>query len=520
MTRDPPYSPDGGEDPRDDDFNADDPTQDRQRDSDSPNRSSGSDSPDGSSDADSPNGSSGSDSPNGSSGSDSPDRPNESSISSLLSADTRPRWLQDLVLIGKAVVVVYGLFIVLGLGAGLDFNGVVSTLQSVTLLAASFALVVLALNLHWGYTGLFNIGVAGFMAVGAYTMALTTASPDASFPGLGLPLWIGIPAGLVAAALVGLVVALPALRLRADYFAIVTLAFAEVIRLVYNSSALREFDVLGVELGTGGGQGMSFPNLRNTVSRGIMYVDGDRAGEATVVGRPLLEIGDTLELSQSVVEGWVYTAVLVLLVAFAFVLVTRIGNSPFGRVLKAIREDELAARSLGKNTDRVKITAFMVGCAVMGLAGMVWQGRRGYVDPNLFLPIITFYIFIALIIGGAGSNTGSVVGALLFAGLLFEGPPFVQRIVDATFDLPRPTTVYDAVLALGDLDPMPLLGYAVGELPNLRFILFGVVLIALMIYRPDGMLGYRNEPASPIDLNKERPPGRRGERTPGGKSNE
>lgn len=431
----------------------------------------------------------------------------------------RPRWLDDIVIIATATLVVYGLFIGLGLAAGLDFNGIVSTLQQVTLLAASFALVALALNLHWGYTGLFNIGIAGFMAVGAYTMALVTAAPDATFPGLGLPLWIGVPAGLVAAALVGFLVSLPALRLRADYFAIVTLAFAEVIRLLYNSSALREFDLLGVELGTGGGQGMSFPNLRNTISRRIMYVDGDLGAGPTLVGRPFLRAGDALELSPSVVEGWVYTAILVVLVAFAFVVITWIGNSPFGRVLKAIREDELAAQSLGKNTDRVKIKAFVVGCAFMGLAGMVWQGRRGYIDPNLFLPIVTFYIFTALIIGGSGSNTGSVVGALLFAGLLFEGPPFVQRIVDATFDLPRPPTVYDGVVALGDLDPMPLLGYAVGELPNLRFVLFGVVLVVLMIYRPDGILGHRNEPASPIDLTRERPPRER-ETQQGGESNE
>ncbi|MFC4544441.1 branched-chain amino acid ABC transporter permease [Halosolutus amylolyticus] len=435
--------------------------------------------------------------------------------------DGRPRWLQDVIIIGEATITVYGLFIVLGLAVGLDFNGIVSTLQQVTLLAASFALVVLALNLHWGYTGLFNIGVAGFMAVGAYTMALTTAAPDATFPGLGLPLWIGIPAGIVAAALVGFVAALPALRLRADYFAIVTLAFAEVIRLLYNSSLLREFELFGTEFGTGGGQGMSFPNLRNTISRRLLYVGGDPEAGPTLVGRPFLAVGDALELSTSVVEGWAYTAVLVALVLVVFVLITRIGNSPFGRVLKAIREDELAARSLGKNTDRVKIKVFMVGCAIMGLAGIVWQGRRGYIDPNLFLPIITFYIFIALIIGGSGSNTGSVVGALLFAGLLFEGPPFVQRIVDATFDLPRTATLYDGVIALGDLDPMPLLGYTVGELPNLRFVLFGVVLIALMIYRPDGMLGHRNEPASPIDLTKERPPSERGSSTAqGGESNE
>ncbi|MEY7847988.1 branched-chain amino acid ABC transporter permease [Natrarchaeobius sp. A-rgal3] len=449
------------------------------------------------------------------------DERTNSPLDLLLDENVRPRWLDDVLIIGKTTVVVYALFIVLGLAAGLDFNGIVSTLQQVTLLAASFALVVLALNLHWGYTGLFNIGVAGFMAVGAYTMALVTAAPDATFPGLGLPLWVGVLVGLVTSALVGLVVALPALRLRADYFAIVTLAAAEVIRLVFNSSALHEFSVFGVELGTGSGQGMSFPNLRNTVSRELIYVGGDPTAEPTLFGRPFLAVGERLELSPSVVEGWVYTVVLVALVAFVFVVITRIGNSPFGRMLKAIREDELTAQSLGKNTDRVKIKVFMLGCVFMGLAGIVWQGRRGYVDPNLFLPIITFYIFIALIIGGSGSNTGSVVGAFLFAGLLFEGPPFVQRIVDATFDLPHPPTVYDSAVALGNLDPVPLLGYAVSELPNLRFVLFGAVLIVLMIYRPDGILGHRNEPASPIDLAKEHPPrGRDPSLSDGGETDE
>ena len=432
----------------------------------------------------------------------------------------RPRWLTDLWIILVSTLVVYGLFVGLGLAAGLDTNGIVSTLQQVTLLSASFALVVLALNLHWGYTGLFNIGIAGFMAVGAYTMALVTASPDASFPGLGLPLWIGVPAGLFAAALVGGLVAVPALRLRADYFAIVTLAFAEVVRLSVNSSALREGSVFGVALGTGGGQGMSFPNLRNTVSRWILYTGGDPAGEPTIVGTRLLAAGDTLGLTRSVVEGWVYTAVLVALVVVVFVLVSRVGRSPFGRVLNAIREDELAAKSLGKHTGAVKIKAFMLGCAVMGLAGMVWQGRRGYVDPNLFLPIITFYIFIALIIGGSGSNTGSVVGSLLFAGLLFEGPPFVQRIVDATVSLPRPPTLYDALVALGELDPMPLVGYAVGELPNLRFVLFGVVLIVIVIVRPDGILGHRRDPASPLELPNERPSSGHGLTSPDGESDE
>ena len=415
-----------------------------------------------------------------------------------------PRWQADLLLIAGTLLGVYVLLGGLGLIAGLDSDGIISTLRAVTFLAAAYALVVLALNLHWGYTGLFNIGVAGFMAVGAYTMAIATADPDAiGTPGLGLPLPVGILLGMIAAGLVGLIVVLPALRIRADYFAIVTLAFAEVIRLLITSGALREFEIAGRELGTGGGAGISFPMLEQEIPNWILYRNGDAADGANFFGQQLLTMTNTLGIGRSRVENWLYTLLLVLVVILVFWLLVRTGNSPFGRMLKAIREDELAAKSLGKNTNLVKIKVFILGCAIMGLAGILWQGRNGYVDPNAFLPIVTFYIFIALIIGGSGSNTGSVVGAFVFVGLLFEGPPYVQRIVRQRIDLPSPTTSYDAVVST---DPVVMLGYVVSELPNVRFILFGVILILLMIYRPDGLLGHRNEPASPLDLRRERSP--------------
>ncbi|SFC18916.1 amino acid/amide ABC transporter membrane protein 2, HAAT family [Halobiforma haloterrestris] len=420
--------------------------------------------------------------------------------------ESRPRWQVDLGYIVLTTIGIYVLITALGLLTGLGFGGVFRQLQTVTFLAAAYALVVLALNLHWGYTGLFNIGVAGFMAVGAYGMAILTAPTEGTTtPGLGLPMWVGIPVGVALAGLVGLIVVLPALRIRADYFAIVTLAFAEVIRLTINSGALADVDAFGRQLGTGGGRGINFPLLEHAIPRWVLYEGGDPAQGATFVGVQVLTVTNRLGIERTVVESAIYTSVLVGLVAVVFVLSVRTANSPFGRLLKGIREDELATKSLGKNTDLVKIKVFVLGCAIMGLAGIFWQGRNGYVDPDAFLPIITFYIFIALIIGGSGSNTGSVVGALVFAGVLFEGPPYVQRIINQVIDLPRPTTIYDAVVALGSFDPLPLVGYTVGQLANLRFVLFGVILILLMIYRPDGLLGHRDEPASPLDLRAERP---------------
>ncbi|MFP8958099.1 branched-chain amino acid ABC transporter permease [Natrialbaceae archaeon A-CW3] len=420
-----------------------------------------------------------------------------------------PRWKSDLLLIIATLLGVYALIGTLGLITGFGFSGVTRTLRTVTFLSAAYILLVLALNLHWGYTGLFNIGVAGFMAVGAYTMAIATAPVDpgaTGTPGLGLPIPVGILLGMAVSGLVGLVVVLPALRIRADYFAIVTLAFAEVIRLLITSGTLREFTVLGRELGTGGGAGINFARLDSVIPSWVLYRGGDIENGTNILGYQLLTITNALGLERTMVENWIYTMAMILLVALVFWLLVRTGNSPFGRVLKAIREDELAAKSLGKNTNAVKIKVFVLGCAIMGLAGIFWQGRNGYVDPNAFMPIVTFYIFIALIIGGAGSNTGSVIGGLVFVGLLLEGPPYVQRIVRQNVDLPRPTTVYDGVVSLGSLDPLPLLGYVIGELPNIRFIIFGIILILLMIYRPDGLLGHRNEPASPIDLRHERSP--------------
>ncbi|WP_049902931.1 branched-chain amino acid ABC transporter permease [Halococcus agarilyticus] len=408
----------------------------------------------------------------------------------------------------------YLLFIVFGLLLGLDVGGIASTLQRLTFLTAVYALLALALNLQWGYAGLFNIGVAGFMAVGAYTMAMLTAPVDpqvGGIPGLGLPLWAGVVGGMLAAALVGGITALPALRLRADYLAIVTLALSEIIRLIYNSTTFQSFSIGpfelgpisigGVELGTGGASGI--PGPINPV-RDLYYTDpASSASPPTAFGQAMFDFFGGFGLDGPTVVDWTYTLVLVVFVGLFYLLLTRVGNSPFGRVLKAIREDEIVASSLGKNTRWFKIKVFMLGCALMGLAGILWQGSQALITPALFLPIVTFYVFIALMVGGSGSNTGSVIGGALFAGLLFLGPTFVGRIVDSSFSLGNaPNTFTAAIGALGSLDITPLVAYTLDNISVLRFVLLGVVLVVLMQRRPEGLLGHRKETAAAVDLSR------------------
>jgi ABC-type branched-subunit amino acid transport system permease subunit len=404
------------------------------------------------------------------------------------------------------VAVLLGLYVLYGtvsLILGLDLNGTVNTLRRITFLSVIYAILVLALNVQWGYAGLFNIGVAGIMAVGVYTMGILSTSPSATFPGLGLPLPLGILGGVLAAALIGVVASLPALRLRGDYLAIVTLALSEIIRLGIRSPVTQEFTLGGVTLGTGGSRGMALPT--NPI-RFLFFEDPAAAGSApTALGRLLFETVRAVGITRSVVMGWAYVVVLVLVLGGVYWLMLRIGYSPFGRVLKAIREDELVASSLGKDTRWFKIKVFALGCGLMGLAAILWRLPGGFVGTESFRPIQTFYVFVALIIGGAGSNTGSVVGGAVFASLLFEGPNFVRRVVDSLVDLgSAPNTIGEGVAALGSLDPAPLLAYTFSDVnvAALRLVLLGVVLILLIQRRPEGLLGHRSEVAASVDLSE------------------
>jgi branched-chain amino acid transport system permease protein len=412
----------------------------------------------------------------------------------------------DLLMIAVTLAAVYVVLIAVAFlfDPGRAVNLSATYIQSVTIFIGGYAMLTLALNLHWGYTGLFNIGVAGFMGVGVYAMAVLTAPVNpataGATPGFGLPLWVGLVGAAVAAALVGLLTALPALRLRADYLAIVTVALSEIIRLLLNSQTLSEVTLFDTTFGTGGAGGINYAGPAPTIA-GTLF-----DGLAGPVTGALLTVGldpRGWDIRSSNVEGLIYGTVLLLATAGFYWLLARTGNSPFGRVLKAIREDELVARSLGKDTRMFKIKAFMIGCALMGLAGALWFGRGGFISPSQFRPNITFFVFIALIVGGSGSNTGSVVGGAVFAGFLFYLPQQLGIVIPQVLpEGARAPDIVTAVGALGGGDVLPLVGYTVGNISRLRFVVIGVILVWLVQRRPEGLLGHRTESASSIDISR------------------
>lgn len=416
----------------------------------------------------------------------------------LLHEDDPGPW-DDLVLVIGVLLALYVAYAAVSLLLGYDINGLVNTLRRITFLSAVYALAVLALNLQWGYTGLFNIGVIGYMAVGVYTMGILTAPANptgaGAVGGFGLPLPIGMVLGMGAAALVGFVTALPALRLRADYLAIVTIGVSEIIRFTLKSTTFQSFTIFGTTTGTGGGSGFQLATDPESLVVGwFNTVDG-------ALGNPILDTGTALGIEPTVLRGLVYAVFLAVVVAGFYWVLERVGNSPFGRVLRAIKNDEDATNSLGKNTNAFKLKSFTLGTALMGLVGMLWLGSQGFLNPNAFRPETTFFVWVALIIGGAGSNTGSILGSALFVGVLFEGPRYLQTLVSTTFELGAdPSNVIDATAALSQLNGAPLVAYVIDQMSAIRLILMGVVLVWLMQNRPDGLLGHRTEPAAAIPI--------------------
>jgi len=248
-------------------------------------------------------------------------------------------------------------------------------LTAMAISAGIYALLALGVNLSWGMAGMINLGLAGFFAVGAYATAMLTKA--------GAAIAVGIGAGALAAAITGAVVALITARLRADYLAIVTLGFSESVRI----TAANEIWL------TNG-------------SDGIAGIPGPWRGNLTPQQFNLLFL-------------------LIVLVALAgtFVVLHRLARSPFGRVLRAIRDDEDVAAVAGKHVLAFKVKAFAIGAAVLGMAGALYAHETSYVAPDIFAPLLTLNIILALVAGGVGNNAGAVLGAVLIVALL-EGTRF------------------------------------------------------------------------------------------------
>jgi branched-chain amino acid transport system permease protein len=247
-----------------------------------------------------------------------------------------------------------------------------------------YAMLALSLNLIWGGAGMVNLGLAGFFAVGAYASALVTTTGHA-------PILAGWALALIAGGAAGLVVTLSTTRLREDYLAIVTLGFAEVVRLI----AANE----------------------QWLTRGTDGISGIPGPWKSVLGRDF---------------NAVYFVILLAVLLAVFLLMRRIDRSPYGRALRAIREDAQVAQVAGKPVLRFKAQAFALSAAIAGLAGALYGHFTSYIAPDLFLPLITVYIFLAVASGGVGSPGGSLVGAYLLMTLLESARFFVELIPGVT----------------------------------------------------------------------------------------
>lgn len=317
----------------------------------------------------------------------------------------------------------------------MEFSGFAAYAISFLTFAGIYAILALGLNMQWGFTGQFNIGVAGFFAVGAYTSAIiTTAANPNHLGGFGQHFLLGVVAAAVVAGILGLIVGLITARLRTDYLAIASIGIAEILRLIIANE--------------------------DWLSNGVRGMAG--------IDRPFASLGLDSSLG--------YLAIMGVFVMLVFFLTERARRSPWGRVLRAIRDNEPAAAAAGKDIGRFRLQAFVAGSVIMGLAGALYAHYFGFLSPEAFLPLYgTFLVWVMLIAGGSGNNWGVLLGAVVIWGV-WSGTDYLTS----------------------QLMPDELATRA----GAVRVLLIGLLLQVILVTRPQGMLP---EKAPPLTQ------GRRGE---------
>jgi len=279
-----------------------------------------------------------------------------------------------------------------------------------TVFIGIFSILSLSLNLEFGFAGLANFGKVAFFLVGAYTYAILSE--------IGVPFYLCLIAGALTSAITGFLVSLPTLKLRQDYLAIVVLTFGEILRLIIKSEAWI----------AGGAWGIS-------VSRAISLT------------------GASARVDVLINIGLVFFCLLI-----CFIVAQLLTNSPYGRVMRAIREDEVAAEALGKNRAKYRAQTFALGSAMAGIAGGLFAQYIQFIDPYMFMPMVTFTVWIMVILGGPANTWGALLGAALVQ-LFDKGAAIAKDYLTLPID---PT--------------------------DLQYILFGVLMILVLLYRPRGLL--------------------------------
>ncbi|WP_114948370.1 branched-chain amino acid ABC transporter permease [Microvirga calopogonii] len=285
-------------------------------------------------------------------------------------------------------------------------------LIAIGIIALIYVILSLGLTLQYGLTGLINFGHVGFFAIGAYASALLALK--------GVPLVFSFAAAAGLAALAAWPIGLVSLRLRDDYFAIVTLGFSEVVRIVITSEKWLTSGVQGIP-----GIPRLYDGLGGTVAQAAVL--------ATVLAVTLFGI-------------W---------------MIRRIAGSPFGRLIEAIRDNEEAVQALGKDPARFKIQVLVVGAGLAGVAGAFYAHYITYIVPDQFIPLVTFYVWMAIIMGGVGRVSGAVVGTAILM-LFLEGSRFLRDIIPGVSEV---------------------------DMASVRIGAVGLLLILFIMFRPQGLMG-------------------------------
>jgi branched-chain amino acid transport system permease protein len=313
----------------------------------------------------------------------------------------------------------------------MEIQGLLSFLASFAIMAGIYGIFSLGLNVQWGYTGLLNFGIAGFFAIGAYTSALlTSAQPTGALAnyvvqavGLELPFLVGVVGAAIASGLMAALIGLLTLRLKEDYLAISTIGISETIRIVFNNERWL----------ANGAQGL--------------------------VGLPQ----PLHYLVQPRYYHYLYLVIVLAFLAVIYIALERGIRSPWGRVLRAIREDEIMTSANGKDIFRFKMQSLVVGAVIMGIGGALYAHYAAAIQPGLFTPLFgTFIIWAMLTVGGTGNNRGAVLGAFVVWALWSWSAFFILRIVPSSFQ---------------------------SRAPFIRYVLIGLVLVIVLLKRPKGLIG-------------------------------
>lgn len=301
-------------------------------------------------------------------------------------------------------------------------SGLTIFLVGILTLGCLYAVMALALSLHFGRTGIVNLGMVAFVAVGAYTCSICTIAPptaaDKYLFGFGLPLWVGFLAAAVVTALFAFIIGMAALRLREEYLAICTFAFAEALRMVLMNA--------------------------DKIANGLQGFWGLRA--------------PFKEFFSGHVYSYVFLGMAAAFLLASYIFITRLERSPFGRVLKSIKENEEVTKAIGKDVWKFRVQSFTIGATLAGLAGAMYSWYTSLIVPNMFTSEITFVGWSAVVIGGLGNSKGAVIAAFILI-FIEEGTRLLQISAEHA-----------------------------AAISSLRIVITGLLMVLLLRFKPGGIL--------------------------------